>query len=204
MRIVKDIYYEALGITPENGWNLIYEWHFIRKIMRIINISIFIFTLILSQILGKQIIDNFNLVYGMIKKSTLDAPWYFYFIIISVLIIFFIFIITPIHELIHVIPFQLNVFSNKTWLLFGNGAASVHFDGEISKNREMISLVLPFIVLPIILVFVSTIVPKGISYLIYFLLYMSILGCYSDIMMFFYILIKLPRNCIIYGNRYKV
>lgn len=204
MKFKKNVNYEAIGITPENGWNLIYEWHSIRKIMRIIEISIFILSTILAKIFRNQINGYIKLMYGVFRKSSSDVPWYFYVAIISLMLIIFLFIITPIHELLHFIPYQLNIFSNKSWLIFQNSSVAAHFDGRVSKIRVMISLTLPFIVLPIVLISVSTLVSKETSYLIYFLTYISILGCYSDIMMFFYILIKLPRNCIIYGNRYKI
>lgn len=203
MKFTKNINYEDIGITPENGWHLIYDWHGIRKIMRTIHISIFILSIILAKLFCNQIRNSIKLIYRLLKESSSDAPWYFYLTIISLILIIFLFIITPIHELIHLFPYRLNVFSNQSWLVLQNGSVGVHFDGKVSKTKVMISLVLPFIILSIIMISVSTIVSKGISYFIYFLLYISILGCYSDIIMFFYILIRLPWNCTIYGNRYK-
>lgn len=114
------------------------------------------------------------------------------------------FVITPIHEFLHLFVSNPNVLSNRNIIVISSFAISAFYDGENTKTRTLVCLITPFITLTFLFVIILHFIPRAFVLYTCLLLWMHVYGCYRDVLMFCYILLNLPRNCIIYGNRYKM
>ena len=118
-----------------------------KKVIRFINIAFFILTIVLTFIFREQIKTY----------KELFSSLYTLLIIILLSIFTFLFIITPIHEFLHLLVYNPNISSRKSNLLLQNGTVSAHYDGEISKNKCLMSLVLLCVVITTILTIILSI-----------------------------------------------
>ena len=189
MKICRDINYRDFGITEENGWTASYNWEKPGKTFRKIDIGMLpvcgIFGLILSK---SEIFQSVPITQILLS--------------IGISLLLFLFVLTPIHELLHLIPMTGFKFDN-WYILIGKGTVGAFYSGESSKKQVCISLITPLLVLgaPII---VSVVFLSGISkFCAIILLLCHILGCNRDIYMFFYYIKRIPSNTMFYGNRIK-
>ncbi|MCL2774375.1 MAG: DUF3267 domain-containing protein [Oscillospiraceae bacterium] len=185
MKIYKQKYidYDSIGYGEANGWRGMYDWNKTKKIVNAGNIIILL-VIVLVEI-------------SLITKFNINT----FFLILSIVIYFI--LIIPIHEILHLIAFSPNIFSDKCHIYIGFSAVSAFYDGEISRNKNLFSLLLPFIAISIILGCLMIIANSLLPYLLLLLL-LNAAGSWTDVYMFFYLLKKLPKNSIAYGNRYKI
>lgn len=154
--------------------------------------------IILAQILGIPIaISVLGLIYIYMINYTYVKGIY---LNLKDIVIAFI-IIIPIHEILHSLAFP-----NFKQTIFGfipKGLVSYSFfEGEISRNRLVISLIFPFIIL--------TILPTiGLSFIriknnfLYVIIIINAVASYVDILAIFVLLLQVPKSTYIknIGNR---
>ena len=190
MKICRDINYSDFGITEENGWKVSYDWNKLKKIFNKIDIAFPILIISISPFLGDMFFQDIKLLEGVI--TTVIA------------LVIFIFILTPIHEILHIIPMAGFKLDDRCYIILGKGTIGAFYNGEITNKQNCISLITPFIVLGLIItlftVFSSGIVKSGAA----IVLLCHVGGCYRDIYMFFYMMKKFPSDTIFFGNRYRV
>ena len=190
MKICRDINYENFGITEETGWKVSYDWNKLGNILKKIGIIINIFIVVCSVILIKTVFKEYVGI-----KTALS---------VVVAIFIFLFILTPIHEILHLIPMAGFKFDDKCYIIIGKGTVSAFYAGEISKKQNTISLITPLLTLGLI-ISISIIFLSGIfQFGMIAVLILHIAGSYTDIYMFFYINKNFPSNTVFYGNRYRV
>ena len=190
MKICRNISYEDFNITEETGWKLCYDWGRLRKVLRKIGIGINIFIAFSSVILVTTVFREYKGINMVLS--------------VGVAIFIFLFILTPIHEILHLIPMARFKFDDKCHILIGKGTVSAFYAGEISKKQNIVSLITPLLILGLIIL-VNIIFLSGIGqFCMIVVLILHIGGSYSDIYMFFYINKNFSSRTIFYGNRYRV
>lgn len=122
---------------------------------------------------------------------------------VGVAIFIFLFILTLIHEILHLIPIARFKFDDKCHIIIGKGTVSAFYAGEISKKQHIISLIIPFLILGLIISINIIFLSGIIQFCMIIVLILHIGGCYSDIYMFFYINKNFSSRTIFYGNRYR-
>ena len=189
MKICRDINYEDFGITEETGWKVSYDWQKLRVVLKKLGIAVNIFMAAGALILSNTIFKEYKGINMLIS--------------VGIAILIFLFALTPIHEILHIIPMVGFKFDDKCQILIGKGTVSAFYAGEIRKKQHCISLITPLFVLGLILVISVIFLPEIFQACAVFILIMHIGGCYSDIYMFFYINKNFPSKTIFYGNRYR-
>jgi len=190
VKFCRDINYNDFGITEESGWKVTSDWNKLRKVFKRIEIAIPILLFISSFIFVRIFEIKFEIIESLIC------------VVIAVLI--FLFVLTPLHELLHLIPVAGLKFDDKCYIVFGKGTVSAFYSGEITNRKNCISLITPFIVLGIILTLIVVFLSGIYQFCAVIILIMHVFGSYRDIYMFFYFLKNFTANKIFYGNRYKI
>jgi len=203
MRFVRYIDYDALERNEETGWRPIYEWKAINKLMRKINHVLMATIVTLALVFNDFLKNGFDTAIRSFSRNDIISTWHYTVSILLLLLIYFV-IIVPVHELLHLLAYTPRVFSDKCFLVFDSGSVGAFFDGEIKKMRFLISSVLPLSAISLLFIVLSFAFTDSACIPFLFLLYMNLYGSYSDVMMFFYVLKKIPKDAIIYGNRYKM
>ena len=188
----KHIDYDNLGYSESSGWQPMYDWNKIKNIIR----------------WGGRIVAALSAMAGIILfrfvfdiKSAYNSTTSLLLALLTIFI--YIIILVPVHEILHLIAYTLNIFSEKCHIMIGLPTVSAFYDGIISRKKALFSLVLPFIVLSVVLICVGIILRDFLPWLS-LLIIMNTGGSWVDIFMFFYLSKKIPKNAIIYGNRYKI
>jgi hypothetical protein len=181
--------YNANGITAENGWLRSYDWKPLKKKM----IAMYVLLILASMIF----INIFKWYYPEFNKNE--------FIHAVLLAVFtFLFVLTPIHEVLHLAGSTRDFFGNKSYLVIGIFAVGAFYAGEITRKRLCFSLILPFVAIAAVIA--ATIVfSSGIClYFLLSLLWCHTLGSSSDIYMFIYYCLskKFSSKTRIFGIRY--
>lgn len=189
MRVCKGIDYEKLGITEENNWKDSYNWVKMRKFFRVIEIFIVLFCIILFKTVGRSI---------LIEYSRINC-----IVCCLLALIVHILILTPIHEVLHFLPFTRNIFGDKCVIILGKNTVSAFYNGEVTRNQLCVSLVLPFFVIGTSLILLIVTLGGLIRLFLIFSLLLHCVGCYSDIYMFFYTSHKFTADTMFYGNKYR-
>jgi len=187
MRISRnaDYDYAFYDVSETNGYTKWYDWNIVKKHTRIINIIITT-VLVIVAFSCRQLLRNM-----------IDLPTVIFIILGG--IIFFLVVITPIHEILHLIPLSKGVLDDKCVITVGRGTASAIYNGYINLTQELISLILPFAVF-LVLLGLGAIFTTGVIKIVFlYLLILSSFGCYTDIYMFFYCIKHIGRNDIIFG-----
>ena len=190
MKFCRDINYNDFGITEESGWKVTSDWNKLRKVFKRIEIAIPILLFISSFIFVRIFEIKFEIIESLIC------------VVIAVLI--FLFVLTPLHELLHLIPVAGLKFDDKCYIVFGKGTVSAFYSREKTRKQELISLIMPFIILGIILALIVVSLSGIYQFCAVIVLLMHVYGSYRDIYMFFYFIKNFPANTIFYGNRYKI
>ena len=187
MRISKnaDYDYASNDVSEINGYSKWYNWNIIKKHTRIINIIITTIFAISVFLFRKSLRDQLD-ISSMI------------FIILGG-ITFWLIVITPIHEILHLIPLSNGALDNKCVITVGHGTVSALYNGYTNLYQELISLILPFAVF-LVLLGLGAIFTTGVIRIIFlYLLILSCWGSYTDIYMFFYCMKHIGKNDIIFG-----
>ncbi len=187
MRISRnaDYDYAFYAVSETNGYTKWYDWKIVKKHARIINIIMTI-TLVVIAFSYRQLLRD------MVDMSTLI------FIMLGG-IVFWLVVITPIHEILHLIPLSKGVLDNKCVITVGHGTASAMYNGYTNLYQQLISLILPFAVF-LVLLGLGVIFTTGVTKIVFlYLLILSSFGSYTDIYMFFYSMKHIGKNDIVFG-----
>lgn len=187
MKIIKnaDYDYASNGISETNGYIKWYDWNIVRKHIRIIYI-------ILTTVLLITVFCYRKLLRGMVDIPTL-------ILIIFGGIIFWLLIITPIHEVLHLIPLSKGKLDNKCVISIGHGTVSAIYNGYTGLCQHLTGLILPFAVF-LVLLGIGTAFTTGVIRIVFlYLLVLSSFGSYTDIYVFFYSIKHIGKNDIIFG-----
>lgn len=187
MRITRnaDYNYTFYDISEINGYTKWYDWNIVKKHACIINIIITI-TLVIIAFFCRQLL-----------KDMVDIPTLF--LIIFGGTVFWLVVITPIHEILHLIPLSKGILDDKCVITVGHGTVSAIYNGYISLYQHLISLILPF-TLFLVLLGLGVIFTTGVTKIVFlYLLVLSSFGSYTDIYMFFYSIKHIGKNDIIFG-----
>lgn len=175
----------ALGYESRKDWTIWYKWDKVKKVIKFGNIIMPIVLSIISIIITKTLTKDINILQALI------------------ILLIYLLLIVPFHEILHLFAESPNIFSKKCRIAIGVTTFSASFDGEVTRKQHLICLLSPCvsitIILLIILIFFHTLLPY-----ILFILVMNLGGSWTDIYIFFYILKNVPKQAIIYGNRYKI
>jgi len=190
MKICREINYEDFGITEETGWTVSYDWKKLNAFLKKLGIIVNIFLACCLAILVNTVFKEEYKVITILLS-------------VAISVFIFLFVLTPIHEILHLIPMAGFKFDDNCHILIGKATVSAFYAGEISKKQHCISLITPLLALGLILL-VSIIFLSGVFQMCaVFVLICHIGGCYTDIYMFFYINKNFPSKTIFYGNRYR-
>ena len=187
MRITRnaDYNYTFYDISETNGYTKWYDWNIVKKHTCIINIIITI-TLVIIAFFYRQLL-----------RDMVDIPTLF--LIIFGGTVFWLIVITPIHEILHLIPLSKGILDDKCVITVGHGTVSAIYNGYISLYQHLISLILPF-TLFLVLLGLGVIFTTGVTKIVFlYLLVLSSFGSYTDIYMFFYSIKHIGKNDIIFG-----
>ena len=187
MRILRnaDYDYDSNNVSEINGYTKWYDWNIVKKHTRIINIIITT-VLVIVAFSCRQLLRNM-----------IDLPTVIFIILGG--IIFFLVVITPIHEILHLIPLSKGVLDNKCIITVGHGTVSAIYNGYTNLYQQLISLILPFTVF-LILLGLGAIFTTGVIKIVFlYLLILSSFGSYTDIYMFFYSMKHIGKNDIVFG-----
>lgn len=187
MRVCRNIDYERAGITEENGWKVSYNWNSLRKTFRVIETAILVPAIVIALIFRKSFVE-----YGILK-TLLGC---------GCAILFWLIILTPIHEILHFLPYPGALSGRKCYIVLSKAAVSAFYNGKVTQRQLRASLLTPFIILSVLNV--SAIVFLSGAYQLWsiYLLFLNCFSCYSDIYMFFYIGKHFSTDTVFYGNRY--
>jgi len=178
----KQIDYDGIGYGESDGWQPMYEWDKMKKIIVPGNIVVIALAAAAMSFLTR------------LAGSTV-------FVVLSALA--YLLVVVPIHELLHLAALTPNVFSGKCHIFVGFSAVSAFYDGEISRGRSLLSSILPFAAITIAFGLLGLIVRDIWVYAAVVAL-MNAGGSWTDILMFFRTLRYIPRDAIVYGNRYRI
>ena len=187
MRISRnaDYDYAFYDVSETNGYTKWYDWNIVKKHTRIINIIITT-VLVIVAFSCRQLLRNM-----------IDLPTVIFIILGG--IIFFLVVITPIHEILHLIPLSKGVLDDKCVITVGHGTVSAIYNGYINLYQQLISLILPFTAF-LILLGLGAIFTTGVIKIVFlYLLILSSFGSYTDIYMFFYSMKHIGKNDIVFG-----
>ena len=189
MKFCRDINYDDFGITEDNGWKPSYDWSKLRKTMKRLDIIVTALISIISVTLVLTVFEEYQGIYILLNAG--------------ISVILFLFVITPIHEILHLIPMVGLKLDDKCYIFLGKGTVSAFYKGEISNMQNCISLITPFIILGLILTLSIFLLPDIFKLCTTLLLLMHIGGSSRDVYMFFYMKKYFPKNAVFFGNRYR-
>ncbi|MCL2664300.1 MAG: DUF3267 domain-containing protein [Defluviitaleaceae bacterium] len=185
--------YETAGYGAAEGWTPAYDWEETKKVLRKGNIVVPVFIAAAAFLLSR-----------FVFAGSFDASRNL--LALSVLILIYILFIVPLHEILHLMAYDLNIFSNKFNIFIGWPAVSAFYDGETSRTRAVVSLLLPFAVITALLgaalIFFMR-QAEGMALWISLLMLINAGGSWTDLFMFFRYIKKTPKGAVFYGNRYK-
>ena len=187
MRITRNVDYDYASndISETNGYKKWYDWNLVKKHTRIIHIILTILIVIVAFSHRQLLRDTADI-------STLLC-------IIIGCTVFWLVVITPIHEILHLIPLSKGVLDDKCVITVGQGTVSAIYNGYISLYQHLISLILPFTVFLVLLGF-AVIFTTGVTKIVFlYLLVLSSFGSYTDIYIFFYSMKYIGKNDIVFG-----
>ena len=187
MRVLKNANYnyDANNVSEINGYTKWYDWNVVKKHTRVINIIITTILIILAFSFRQSL------------RNTLDMTSFILVLIGGIL--FWLVIITPIHEILHLIPLSKGILDNKCIITVGQGVVSAIYNGYINLYQQLISLVLPFTVFLVFFGFGAIFTTGVIKIIFLYLLILSSFGSYTDIYMFFYSMKHIGKNDIVFG-----
>ncbi len=187
MKILRnaDFDYFSNDISEINGYTRWYHWNIVKKHTCIIN-RIIATILVISSFLFRQalrdMIDITSLIFIVLGGTA-----------------FWLLVITPIHEILHLIPLSKGVLDNKCIITVGHGTVSALYNGYTNLYQQLISSILPFVVFFVLFGLGVIFTTDVIRIIFLYLLILSSYGSYTDIYMFFYCMKHIGKNDIIFG-----
>ncbi len=176
--------YDENRITAEAGWTKWYDWNVVKRHTGIINIFLNV-TVVIAAFIAQQY---------LLKDGVLIL-----FINLIAALLVWLFVLTPIHEILHLLLHAGFRLDDKCIITIGKGTSSAIYNGKTTKLKQCISTVLPVIVLTIILLPITLFSTEEIRIFMIFLLVLNIYGSYTDIYILFYILKRINKKDIIFG-----
>ncbi|MGE4353610.1 MAG: DUF3267 domain-containing protein [Oscillospiraceae bacterium] len=187
-------YHKKIGKIWQNYDNcgLYFAW---RKILIFIMLAEVIIASILA-LFTKDFCREIPMLFGAEKvglsQSVSVGLSYFVLILLTSIVL------TIPHELLHIITFP-GMF-RKAAIVISPFAVSAAYDGWQPKKLVLKSLLCPFIILTLVILFLRFVLDTPV---IMWLLFLNTVLCSSDIFAFFYIRKAVPQNALMYGNYYR-
>jgi len=109
-----------------------------------------------------------------------------------------IFIVVIVHESLHAIAHPGNGFSDETYIGFWPRQLTpyAHYVGEMSRNRAVVFLLLPFVVISVLPLFLSTVLSMPIPYGAFISPVNGLLSC-VDLLGALLLVVQVPQSAII-------
>jgi len=120
------------------------------------------------------------------------------FMVIITLLIFF--VMTVVHEFVHLLGY-IKDFKN-SYLIISKKTVSAYNSKWVTKTNQLVTLLLPFLFFLLAAVIIL-IITKNID-LFYLITLLNLGGSCSDIIAFFILLNKAPKNSLILGHYYRI
>lgn len=186
MKILKnaDYDYKEYNINEAAGYTKWYNWTIVRRHTQLLNLVITILVTVFAFICREYLVQD-----GIVPLFT----------VLVAALMFFFFIITPLHEILHLLPLAKCKLDDRCVISIGKGVVSAIFNGETTRNQTLVSLLLPFVTFTTVLVPLCLIAEGTFELFMLFLAVTACLGCYADIYMFFYCLRCIGRSSVIFG-----
>lgn len=187
MKILRNANYDYVsnGVSEASGYTKWYDWNTVKKHTRYMNIIITIMLIVIA-FSCRQLL-----------QEMIDLPTVIFIIFGG--IVFFLVVITPIHEVLHLIPLSRGALDNKCIITMSHGTVSALYNGHINLSQSLTSLILPFTVF-LVLFGIGAIFTNGIIKIVFlYLLILSSFGSYTDVYMFFYSIKHIGKNDIVFG-----
>ncbi|MBR6808495.1 MAG: DUF3267 domain-containing protein [Clostridia bacterium] len=187
MKLLKNADYDYVtnGITEENGYTKWYDWTTVRKHTRIIYMILMLMLVITA------------FAFRNLLRGTVGVRSFLKIILVGIL--FWLAVITPLHEILHLLPLSKGKLDSKCIITVGKGTASALYNGHTKYCDHLISLILPFSVFFVLLGAVTVLTKGTVSFFFLYLLILSSLGSYTDVYMFFYSMKHIGKNDVIFG-----
>lgn len=176
--------YEAHGISEENGYIKWYDWKTVRKPVRIIGFAAIAAIFVLSRAFKEEL----N-AYG--KPTAVLAA----LAALTVLLL----VVIPLHEILHLLVMSKGKLDGNCIITYGQGAVSAVYTAELTRGCQLASLICPFIVFAVVFSAAALAVSGAVRLFFVYLLMMSSLSSYTDILMFFYMLKKVGKGDTVFG-----
>ncbi|MEG0771080.1 MAG: DUF3267 domain-containing protein [Clostridia bacterium] len=176
--------YQLNGILEVFGWTMWYDWNVVKRHTKIINIILAIITVIVAFSTREYLVAS--------GVSNL-------FISLFLALLVWLIIITPIHEILHLLPLSGFKLGKRCVISIGKGTVSAIYNGETSKLKQCVSIILPVTVLTIILSLILLFAGSQIRIFLIFLLVLNIYGSFTDIYMLFYFMKRVRKNDRVFG-----
>jgi len=113
-------------------------------------------------------------------------------------------IVTPIYEILHALIFPESIKSDKVILGFSPkvGAFYAHYEGEISKIRFLMALIMALVVITVIPLVFLCLTGINFPFLIKISALNALCAC-ADVFSFFVVLFQVPKNSLIRNKGFK-
>ncbi len=180
-----DYDYSSYGVTEANGYDKWYHWEKVKRHTGIIFWAVTLLCIAVARFTKE------------IRRGVLEDKTFL--IILGVCILIWLFVITPLHEILHILPLSKGKLGNGCIISIGKGTVSAIYNGFVTRKQYLMCLVLPFLFFAVLLgtlAFFTTGILK-VSFIL--LLILSSLGSYTDIYMFFYSLKNLKKDDVLFG-----
>jgi len=156
---------------------------------------------IILQIIGVVISIIYNYRhFSYWSNFTFHYPLILTIFLIWMLIIIFIFAFAFVHESIHIMSYKNKIWERCT-IHIKLLTIGIFYDGYFSKKRRLLSSIAPFFIISLLslILFVFNIDKILAGFLFIF----NLIGSSYDIVLFFYILIKMKSDVIFYNNKWQ-
>ncbi len=187
MRFEKNAEYDYLSynITESNGYAIWYHWNTVKKHTQIIFCLLTALSFLLSAVFREA------------RENLMDKKTFIFTLLGCVSV--WLFIITPVHEILHLIPLAKWKLDNRCVVTVGKGTVSAMYNGFVTRKQYLICLVLPFLFFAVLLGTFALLTTGVLRMIFIILLLLSSYGSYTDIYMFFYSLKHIEKDDIIFG-----
>lgn len=183
--------YEINGINEENGYTKWYNKEIIGKKLRLTRTYSQAFMCAVLFAVSRFFADDIK-AFGIPKSIGL--------LILNIIVLLF--VVAPIHEILHLLPVSKGRLNNNCLISFRNNFSV--FNGNANRTQILISLALPLIVFVAVFGLSAVLTSGIIRYLAIFLLVESVYTCYADVYMFFFCIKNIGKNDTVFGEYKKV
>ena len=176
--------YEGYGVSEENGYAKWYHWDTVKKHVTVLGVLIFVAYLAVSRLFKEELASFGKPTVTVIALVALAAE---------------LFIVTPLHEILHLVVPSKGKLDDKCVVTLGKGTASAMYDAPQTRTVYLVGLILPVVFFAVVFTVAAILTSGKLQLFFIYLLFMSCYGGYTDIYMFFYALKHIKKNDIVFG-----